>query len=108
MQQIKQNAQHPVTPHVEEVDTSEDKPLRTGEISPQHHQPHVAIVAHVAHPPSSQPKQLPKVIAQEVDPSHEQGSSGGTNPLTRSNGANEEGYDADQTFMTMNSKEQEN
>jgi hypothetical protein len=37
----------------------------------------------------------------------EQGSSGGTNPLHASNhdAPQEEGYDADQTFMTMNSKE---
>ena len=60
------------------------------------------------HPPQPTSKQSQKTIAQEVDPKHEQGSLGGTNPLTRSNGVNEEGYDADQTFMTMNSKEQEN
>ena len=40
----------------------------------------------------------------------EQGSSGSTNPLLRSKESGkddpqEEGYDGDQTFMTINSKE---
>ena len=50
---------------------------------------------------------------EEVDRHEEQGSSG-TNPLSRSNlaeGTQEDGYEgsqeANQTFMTMNSKEQE-